>query len=37
MAIPKPSGPRRPHDSNLVFDPQRGPLAPFGFLETNHE
>jgi len=30
MTIHEPSGPPRPHESKLVTDPQRGPLAPFG-------
>ena len=32
MRIYKPSGPPWPEYSDRVIQPQRGPLAPFGFL-----
>ena len=32
MPIHKPSGPPWPQYSDRVIQPQRGPLAPFGFL-----
>jgi hypothetical protein len=37
MAIHKPSGPPRQLNLSMNIHPQRGPLAPFGFLEHSHD
>ncbi len=37
MSIHKPFDPPWQDLSTLIKHPQRGPLAPFGFLENDHE